>query len=277
LPDFSYPWVLIMRRFRCAFLGTVAVIGFVLTASAADMPVKAPVDKAPVATNYNWTGWYVGGNVGYGWGGSTGNDLTATDPIPIFPGYAALGGFQYPSVSPRGAIGGGQIGYNFQTGNVVWGAVADFQFSGMTASNTVAVPQLLAFLPENQSHSAKIEWFGTVRGRIGYAFNNFLPYISGGLAYGKVSSTLNLFIPASAFIMSGQSDSTRAGWTLGGGFEYGLNNNWSVGVDYLYMDLGHTTVSATPQTSVALVAGTVIAMNQHSTANILRAVLNYKF
>jgi len=248
----------------------VAGLGFSNFANAADMPTKAPV----MAIQYNWTGFYVGGNVGYGWGGTTGNDLTVNDPAALFIGYAALGGFQYPSVSPKGVLGGGQIGYNFQTGSVVWGGIADFQFSDMTQSNTVAVPGLGGFFPENQSHSAKIEWFGTVRGRIGYAFNNFLPYISGGLAYGKVSSTLNLFVPFSGAALAGQSGTTRAGWTLGAGFDYALTNNWSVGIDYLYLDLGHDTVTAT---NVLGLVGDSISMNQHFTANVLRAVVNYKF
>lgn len=267
-----------MKRLQYSLFAAVVVIGFASMASAADMPVKAP-PMAPAV--FDWTGWYVGGNVGYGWGGSTDNDFALTDPVGHYTTYAALGGLQYPSVSPNGAVGGGQIGYNLQTGNWVWGAVADFQFSGMTASNTAAVPRISfpfglgteIFFPQNQSDSAKIEWFGTVRGRIGYAFNNFLPYISGGLAYGRTSSTLNLFIPASGFVTSGQSSTTRAGGALGAGFDYALNNKWSVGIDYLYMDLGHDTVSATLDAAT----GAVLAMNQHFTANILRAVANYKF
>jgi len=268
-----------MKRF---FVAAVCVLAG-LTATAATTGAAPANSAAAASTAPSWAGWYAGGNVGYGWGGSTGTGIELTDPIHVFGAYAALGGFRFPSVSPKGAVGGGQFGYNFQTGSVVWGAVADFQFSGMKASDTVNVPALGAgvgaFGSETQSHSAKIEWFGTVRGRIGYAFNNFLPYISGGLTYGKVSSTLNLLVdPAfSGFMMAGQSSTTRAGWTIGAGFDYALTNNWSVGLGYLYLDLGRDTVSATPQNLLLNTSGTVIAMNQHFTANILRAVVNYKF
>ena len=249
-------------------------------AYAADMPVKA-VRGAIAPPVYDWTGLFIGGNIGYGWGGETGNGLSVTDPNGIFtplgfPSYAALGGFQYPSVNPKGVIGGGQIGYNRQTGAVVLGLVADFQGADMTDNRTVAVPALGVFNPENQSHSAKIDWFGTARGRVGYAFSNFLPYISGGLAYGHVQSTLTAFFPTSGLIISGSTDFTRVGWTVGGGFEYGLTRNWTVGLDYLYFDLGHETVTAVPQNNVFL-TGTSIAMNQHFTGNILRAVVNYRF
>jgi outer membrane immunogenic protein len=94
-----------------ALAGAVLSVAAMQAASAADIP--APVNKAaPMAVAYNWTGLYIGGNVGYGWGGSTGNNLTVADTIGLFAGYAALGGFRYPSVKPAGVVGGGQIGYN---------------------------------------------------------------------------------------------------------------------------------------------------------------------
>jgi outer membrane immunogenic protein len=259
---------------RFVIVGATVVATLASTSYAADLPVKAA--PAPVIETYNWKGWYVGGNVGYGWGGPTGNDLTINDPFALLVGYAALGGLQYPSVKPQGAVGGGQIGYNWQTGNVVWGTVADFQFSGMKADQTVNVPALGFYFPQVQSHSAKTEWFGTVRGRIGYAFNNFLPYVSGGLAYGKVSSSLNVFVPWSGFVASGSSISTRVGWTFGAGFDYALAQNWMVVLDYLYTDLGHDTVTATSRNWL-VTTPIGISMNQHFTANILRGTVNYKF
>jgi outer membrane immunogenic protein len=141
-----------MKKLLVAGAALAALIG--TPALAADMALKAPPPAAPVCF---WCGWYVGVNAGYGWGGQTGNGLTVVDPNGLFavpPGYAALGGFQYPSVNPRGAVGGGQIGYNWQTASVVWGVVADFQASDMKNSQTVSVPALGVFLPENQSHSA---------------------------------------------------------------------------------------------------------------------------
>jgi len=260
----------------------IAVIAALIgtPALAADMAVKAPPPVS--ASAYSWTGFYVGGNVGYGWGGQTGNNLTITDPIGLFTGYCAAGGCQYPSVNPRGTVGGGQIGYNYQAGSVVYGVITDFQFSHMQANQTVLVPAIPipgvgVASPENQSHSAELAWFGTLRGRIGYAFDNIMPYVSGGLAYGRVSSTLNLAVLAPGGLnMSGSNDTTRAGWTLGGGVEYGVTQHVTIGVDYIYFDLGSQTVTATPY-PLGLDPGTAIAMNQHFTGNILRAVLNVKF
>jgi outer membrane immunogenic protein len=268
-----------MRRLSIAIIAAASTVAFSQIAAAADMPVKAPPYSAPVAV-YNWSGFYVGGNVGYGWGGSTGNDIALTDPNGEFFGSDAIGLFRFPSLKPKGVIGGPQIGYNFQSGPVVWGLIADFQFSDMKDDQTVAVPALPipgdgTEDPENQSHSAKIDWFGTVRGRVGYAFNNILPYISGGLAYGRVESTLSLLDTISGLLVSGSHHSTRVGWTIGGGVEYGLTSNWTIGVDYIYFDLGHDTVTATQQNFPPLNAA--IAMDQHFTGNVVRALVNYKF
>jgi outer membrane immunogenic protein len=114
-------------------------------ASAADMPVKAPVYKAQPAAAYNWTGWYAGGNLGYAWGGATVNGISTIDPLALFVGYDALGGFRYPSLHPSGAVGGFQAGYNWQTSQWVLGLVADFQWTGMKASGTANVPPLAPF------------------------------------------------------------------------------------------------------------------------------------
>jgi outer membrane immunogenic protein len=262
-----------MRRLALALVATAALTQL---ASAADLPAKVYTKAPAMVAAYNWTGWYVGGNIGYGWGGSTGNDLTVADPAGIFVGYAALGGFRYPSVKPKGVVGGAQIGYNWQNGAIVWGAVADLQFSGMKDDQTVNVPALGIFFPETQSHSSKIQWFGTVRGRVGYAANNFLPYITGGLAYGKVQGNLHLFIPTSGFIMDGTNTTTRAGWTAGAGFEYGLTN-WTFGVEYLHVDLGNASVTATATTPPFVLPGEAISMNQRFTADIVRALANVRF
>ena len=247
-----------------------AVLGFAPVASAADLPLKAPA--VPVAA-HNWTGFYLGANAGYGWGGSTGNTIAVlSDPTALFTGYT---GFQYPNLSPSGVLGGGQIGYNYQTGNWVLGAVADFQFANLKDSGLADVPAFAGFLETVQRHSANIDWFGTLRGRVGWSFGQFLPYISGGLAYGKVSSTLTLTAPATGFLLSGETDEVKAGWAVGGGFEYALNTKVSLGVDYIYMDLGHTTVTATNQNFFAFPA--VLAMEHHYTANVVRGTINLRF
>ena len=127
-----------MRRFQRAMLAAVAVISFASVASAADMAVKAPV---AVPYIYNWGGWYLGGNIGYGWGQDSDPDVTFFDGsgVGLAANFAA-GGNVRPNVRPKGVIGGVQLGYNWMVGpNWVVGLVADFQGSGVKASGTNSV------------------------------------------------------------------------------------------------------------------------------------------
>jgi outer membrane immunogenic protein len=270
-----------------AVLRFVTITAFLSLAGMVTSASAAPISSAAEAAAYNWTGAFAGLNVGYGWGRSDRKDLTVVDPPPFgggaggFDRYNAAGGFQFPNVSPQGAIGGAQVGYNFQTGRVVWGALADFQFSDITDISTVNVPSItlppgVTFFAQNQTHSTTINWFGTARGRVGYAFNNFLPYVSGGLAYGRIESQLNVFIPATGANLNGIQAMMRTGWTAGGGFNYAVNEHVVMGVDYLYIDFGDDTITANTG-SLNVVRGTTISMTQHVTANVLRAVLEYKF
>jgi outer membrane immunogenic protein len=251
-----------------------ALLPFFATSSfAADMAVKAPPPPAPATPS--WTGFYVGGNVGYGWSGATGNGITSIfDPGGVgFVGYNAVGGLQFPSVSPSGAIGGVQAGYNLQIAHWVWGLVTDFQFSNMTANGSFNIPAIGIFVPEVHTSSARIDWLETVRGRVGYAWNNWQPYLSGGLAYGKVSGSMTEFVPSSGFFLSGTNNTTKVGWTIGGGVDYALSRYWTAGVDYLYFDVGSDTVTEVAQNF----APASISMNQRFTGQLLRAVLDYRF
>jgi outer membrane immunogenic protein len=256
-----------MRRIHCATLAAVAVIGFASVASAADLPVKAPMyTKAPVvAPLYNWTGFYIGLNAGYSWGRQDNDLVNVVTGVTEFSNSDHLNGF----------IGGGQIGYNWQVNQWVFGLEADFQGSGQKGDGTffiAAIPGILAAgTPASTfNYTDKLDWFGTVRGRIGYAMGatgNWLPYVTGGWAYGhgEISGTTTSLGVATSF--SGSQD--YSGWTVGGGVEWAFLNNWSAKVEYLYIDFGDgptVPVSATRD----IVSGKM-------TDNILRAGLNYKF
>jgi outer membrane immunogenic protein len=256
-----------MRRIHCATLAAVAVIGFASVASAADLPVKAPMyTKAPVvAPLYNWTGFYIGLNAGYSWGRQDNDLVNVVTGVTEFSNSDHLNGF----------IGGGQIGYNWQVNQWVFGLEADFQGSGQKGDGTffiAAVPGIVAAgTPASTfNYTDKLDWFGTVRGRIGYAMGatgNWLPYVTGGWAYGhgEISGTTTSLGVATSF--SGSQD--YSGWTVGGGVEWAFLNNWSAKVEYLYIDFGDgptVPVSATRD----IVSGKM-------TDNILRAGLNYKF
>ncbi len=217
---------------------------------------------------YNWTGFYLGVNIGGSWGHQ--------DVSLVTPGTTLTN-----SMSLDGVIGGGQIGYNWQgTGSPwVFGIEADFQGSGQKADGSFALPAVVctpgavACFPVPASAIAyenKLEWFGTVRGRVGYAMGDmgrWLPYITGGLAYGdaRINGAGNLGATAVAF----DSTNTYVGWTVGAGIEWAFWNNWSAKVEYLYMDLGNgPTIPLTPAASIT---------TGHLTDNIARVGVNLRF
>jgi high affinity Mn2+ porin len=177
-------------------------------AIAADMPVKAPVFKAV----YDWTGFYLGGHVGYG-GGSFGPD---TNPLPEQ-------GVFFPH-SITGLIGGYQAGYNRQYANhVVLGIEADASFT-----SPLDLPALMP-APFNTT----LDYVGTVRGRVGYAFGTWLPYVTGGFAWGHSHVDIN----DDARNIVSSPGQYQTGWTAGAGVEFAVSGNWSAKVEYDYIDL----------------------------------------
>jgi len=247
--------------------------------AAADMALKAPPPVAP----YNWTGFYVGGNIGYSWGNANSNFNNAFDflELPEVP----------ISTSQRldGLIGGGQIGYNWQANNTwVLGLEADFQGSGEKGSSSVSDPfsftEVIGIIDPVVNgaviltNSVDIQWFGTVRGRIGALVNpTTLLYGTGGLAYGRISDsgTLTYSIPAllASRTASFGGSATEVGWTLGAGIEGAIPNtsNWTWKLEYLYIDFG--TLSGNGFNS----QGEAYSWSTRVTDNILRVGLNYRF
>ena len=262
-----------MRNKLSTLLAVLISIGAAHVARAADMAMKAPPPPQPAS--YNWAGWYAGGNIGYGWGVPSDPGVSFVDPGPTigFGAYFAGGGNVTPNLKPSGVIGGGQIGYNWMlTPNWVGGLVADFQGSAMksSASNTVTVGPTTT----NQANSENIDWFGTVRAKLGVAQNNWLLYATGGLAYGRISTSGNFVIPpGTAVNFNGSNATTNAGWTAGVGLNYGLTSNWILGVEYLYVDLGHVSHTELQPAFPAV----SLTVNNHAAANIVRASLDYKF
>ena len=168
------------------------------SAAAADLPRGPAPYYPPPPAIYNWTGPYAGLNLGYQWAKVT-NNVT----------------------EPSGIAGGGQLGYNWQLGQFVFGLETDIQASA--ADDT--------FAPYKFSNP----WFGTLRARIGYAINNVMLYGTGGLAYGELKGEF----------FGLEEDKTLVGWTAGAGIEYGFTQNWSAKLEYLYMDLASRTYSIT--------------------------------
>jgi outer membrane immunogenic protein len=297
-------------------IAAIALIG--TPAFAADMGVPSAPPPAPV---YNWTGWYVGVNAGASFGNvKTDFNAPVTVTTSVFGGPFAgqvlgPGTFGFAgsdTTSPNGFMGGGQIGYNWQWSPlIVIGLEADFQGALERDSSTLTGPFHGSITSANfvnpisgstvLDYQTKIDWFGTVRARIGYVWGNgnVMSYLSGGLAYGEVkingtstSSGTNDGEPPFSVTQAFGHSQVNTGWVVGYGTEGVIDfwgaHNWTWKIEGLYMDLGHldatgpgasfsvlrTTGSNAPVLSTA--TGQVTT-NSHFTDGILRAGLNYKF
>ena len=262
-------------------------------ALSADLPRRAaPAPYVPMMAAYNWTGFYIGGNLGYGWG-DVSHDVTGIGRTQVFSPAGALlfdsgpvGGSGFSNkANIDGFVGGGQLGWNWQTSNWVWGIETDIQATGQKGdhSGTVLVPGLAIREPLPLPAQAlflagqpQLNWFGTLRGRVGILpTDRWLLYVTGGLAYGDLESSIG---PVSI-------SKTKAGWVVGAGVEAALWDRWTWKVEYLYMDLGGFDTSGIAagvtlpgpgagQTTVRSFAGNG---STEFTNNILRVGLNYRF
>lgn len=237
-----------MHRIKSGILAGTALGLLTGLAQAADLPVKAPVYKAPIVSYDPWTGVYVGGNIGYSWGRA--NTSVTTGSFDYFG--ATVGGSNVASLKPDGLIAGGQIGYNFWISqDWLAGLEADFQWSGEKNSRRSVVEEIVdcsgPCLYRNTSDiTAKLSWFGTVRGRFGVILNQYLYlYATGGLAYGKVSvsgaNTLSFDfnVPPDTFTTTFNYSKTKVGYVWGGGLEGRFGKGpWSWKVEYIHIDLG---------------------------------------
>ncbi|MGP0091064.1 MAG: outer membrane protein [Xanthobacteraceae bacterium] len=241
-------------------LGTAMSVALAASASAADMYVKAPL--------YNWTGFYVGGNVGYSWG----NSNTTVDFYDSVTG--ALLASTNGSFGMDGVVGGGQAGYNWQTGKWVWGLEADLQASGHQGSATFACGAACPLPGTTATIDEKLEWFGTARARLGYTVTpTVLVYATGGLAYGEISMNgLGSPTPNTLSVST-----LRAGWTVGGGIEAALGRGWTGKIEYLYMDLGSVYGNDAVAPPPPPVHPTGFSAGSGITDNILRVGANYRF
>ena len=252
---------------------------FTTGAGAADLAAR-PYTKAPpaVVEVYNWTGFYIGANVGYSWGRSDDSVLISRFATG-FPLNAAAG-----RNDVNGAIGGGQIGYNWQLTNWLVGLEADIQASGERGSLGFTC---LACADDGTNITSvvtqRLNWFGTVRGRAGFLVTpSILLYGTGGFAYGEVqtggSITGNNIAGNPVTALFPGTSSTRTGWTAGAGIEGRITGNWTAKLEYLYMDLG--SVSAGPIATTILVPVRTNAGASYTssfTDNIVRVGVNYRF
>jgi outer membrane immunogenic protein len=241
------------------------------SAFAADLGARTYTKAPAMAPAWSWTGAYVGLNAGYAWG----NSNTSLSNADVFEGIALVGSF--PSLKPEGFIGGGQIGYNWQSGMLVLGAELDF--SGLSVKATETVDPLAAAFANNfaGTFSSQYDWLLTARGRLGVTVApNWLLYVTGGLAVTRARDSVNLVNTGNNFFANYASSKTLTDGTVGGGVEYAFAPNWSAKVEYLYAKFGDTSPSFTTSSNVNILSTPPIAKFDHS-LNIVRAGVNYHF
>jgi outer membrane immunogenic protein len=280
----------------CVTCAALAASG---SASAADMPLKAP----PPVPVYSWTGFYLGGNGGYGWRDRS-VSFSPNDPVAA-DSFGGLTGTALPNTSFKtsGGLGGIQLGYNWQL-NRAWvgGLEADLDVSNIKGSGTssnIINGFLLGAVPGTATATDKIQWFGTARARLGFLVaNELLLYGTGGFAYGRVAldanyvisssfgtgnvvSGFSYFCVAGAPCFAGASARVQTGWTAGAGAEWAVgNSSLTFKLEYLYVNLG--AAQSFPMTATATLAGlptpsSLTVRFSDSDFHIVRVGLNYSF
>lgn len=279
---------------KTILLASAVSLAALSSAFAADLPARKTAPAAPVAPVFTWTGFYAGLNAGVNWSNRNVNPAYIdNDPVnPWTPQeIAELWPVPAPYANNRtGFIGGAQIGYNYQMGQFVIGAEADFMGStaNQSSSGSISIPNFMQNGTALETSNSKIQqsWLGTVRLRAGYAADRVLLYVTGGFAYGNVDYTLTTSEVqgnGSTLYFAGQKSQTKAGYTFGAGVEYALTNNWIIRGEYLYYNLGSASALASPTTAIA--GGSVTpnfstVLGKGSTTidgNIVRAAISYKF
>jgi outer membrane immunogenic protein len=239
-----------------------AAAGSTLAPNAQAIAQPANTPNMVAAPAWNWTGFYVGGHLGAAWqkGENNGAYLDGATPMPF-----------YNATSHTGFMGGGQIGYNWQSGIVVYGLEADI--STLTGSGGTTSQTIIATSPVSETSSNNIEWFGTVRARLGFTFGtNTLVYATGGWAYGHVKNTHTEV--QTTFSATWSESKVRGGYVAGGGVEHMFAPNWTVRAEGLYVNLGENTL-AKPNTGTC--EDGCMPVTFTNKVGIARAAINYKF
>jgi outer membrane immunogenic protein len=204
----------------------------------------APAVAQPV---FSWTGFYVGGNLGGVWAQSSRFDENNW----------LLAAGSTADLNRSGVIGGFQAGYNWQTSNLVFGLEGDLAFASASKSAPV-IPG------PPDTYSAQLSALGTIRGRVGLAFDRSLLYVTGGVAFASLKNEL----VSSSFGFTASRNTTPTGWTIGGGAEYAFGVNWTAKVEYLYAQFPTDTVT---------VAGFGYRFRFNDSVSVVRAGINYRF
>jgi outer membrane immunogenic protein len=232
-------------------LTAVSIVALAGVAHAADLPsTKSAPAFIPPPPAFTWTGFYVGAQLGYQWGtASITSILNRTGAAKTNLGY-----------SPEGVIGGAHVGYNWQmpSTSFVLGIEGDVDGSGYSGSGLSRT----GFV--NRTTNEDVE--GSIRGRVGYAWDHALIYATGGAAFASIQNVSTNLVTRRVDVFN----NTGVGWTVGGGVEYAIDNNWSLRAEYRYTDFGsfnENLVNSSPGESA----------RRHETDNAVRAGISYKF
>jgi outer membrane immunogenic protein len=237
---------------------------WVTAASAADMPLKAPLAPVPY-TSYNWTGFYLGGEAGGAWATSQSTNITGATSFPA-------GTVQNP-INYSGILGGFYGGANYQFSQFVVGIDGDYTWASLLGTGT-DISTVNGHINEHTDH---INWIGTVTGRVGYAVNNWLLFAKGGWAWAGFAGNSTEYNAAGTTVVDvGSASSTRSGWTVGGGVEYGLAPHVTAKLEYDYVDFGTANFSSTDVT-VATGVVNIFQRSATSSLNMVKVGLGYKF
>jgi outer membrane immunogenic protein len=249
-----------MRGFVVVGAGLLSIAGFVVTASAADLPSAQTYTKAPVVVDptYDWSGFYIGIEGGGVWGRSQHyrNDVTT----PAVNGLPQTGG-----ISPSGGLAGGTVGYSYQfSNNIFVGVENDISWTNNKGSALFVAP----FVPVTNTAQTSETWLDTLRGRLGFAFNRWMIFGTGGAAFTNEGVQI-----CNVAIGCGSQSTIVTGWTAGVGVEYAFADNWSAKLEYLHVDFGsqHFSQTADP------VGSFFLARDVTLTDDIVRVGVNYKF
>jgi len=260
------------RQFLLASVGTIALTG---SAFAADLPISPP----PPVPIFTWTGAFIGGQIGYAW--DSGNlNYSGFDPRTGLAFTTGLGG------SPNGVIGGAHVGYNYQIDQWVFGLEGSVDGTSITNTVTGAFP---AFGGSAITASTNSDIQGSIRGRFGIAWDRALIYATGGVAFGGFNSNyafagntsgIHAIDGGHSFYASNSFSNNRVGWTVGGGVDYAVTNNWSIFAEYRYTNwgtVGNQGLAAAGFQTVPNLTNAFINSNHTINQNQVQVGFSYKF
>jgi outer membrane immunogenic protein len=255
-----------MNRFLGVTFASIVSIAGIGSAVAADMPMKAPPMVAePV---YNWTGFYIGGNVGGGW-----DDIKS---LELPPGTGAFpAGTVFPTARGSGWLGGVQAGYNYQVApNFLVGLEGEYSWADITDTNN-SVSTAPRFLGLTSTTNTKLKDLALGTGRLGYVTNNWLLYGKAGIAWGETTSS------GFSTLADGTPDgthnrfSTHLGWVVGVGAEWGFAPNWSARIEYDHIFFDSRTIQSNDLSTAGVLTNSYISSGMN--VDIVRAGVNYRF